>query len=82
MISVGRIFGVGFGEVDRNRVEAIEEKLAVRQAGEIVMHRVVQAAAPRRFFSSVMSVMRADDAQYFAVGSRPRDGRFSENHMK
>jgi hypothetical protein len=60
-------FFVGLREFDRG-IEAIEEQLAVRQAGEIVVHRILQQPLLGDFeFGDV--VHGADDAKHLAVGT-------------
>ena len=58
---------VGLGEAER-RFEAVEEQFAVGQAGEIVVHGVVQQALLHRLeFGDVGE--RADEADHLAVGA-------------
>ena len=61
---------VGLGEAEHG-VEPVEEQFAVRQAGEIVVHGVVQQALLGGFgFGDVGQ--RADQADHFAVGADHR----------
>ena len=71
-ITVGLDRGVGLGECE-HALQAVEEQLAVGQAGQIVVHRVVQ--------QPLLGVLelgdvgeRADQAHHLAVGAdhRPR----------
>ena len=71
-ITVGRIVGSDLGEGER-RFHAVEEQFAVGQAGEVVVHRVVQQPLFGVLeFGDVGE--RADEAHHFAVGAdhRPR----------
>ena len=71
-ITVGRIACSELGEGE-SRLEAVEEQLAVRQAGEIVMHGVVQQPLFRSLEVGDVG-QGADETHDFAVGAddRPR----------
>ena len=56
---------------DERGFEAVEEQLAVRQAGEVVVHRVVQQPLLGGLELGHVG-QRADEAHHFAVGADHR----------
>ena len=79
-MTVGLDAGVGLGEGERG-LEPVEEELAIPgQAGEVVVHRVVQQALLGGLELGDVGE-RADEAHHLAV--EPTTGRaLSENHRE
>ena len=74
-MTVGRIAGIGLGEAEHG-FEPVEEQFAVGQAGEIVVHGVVQQALLGGLELGDVGE-RADQPDHLAVGAdhRPRSQR-------